>query len=147
MMKNSATAVLLSVTLAFAAFIGGFYLGRNTGGQTIEISAFSATTAPTSTAAPTPLTSNSTPTGTEAGGTVPIDSPTTSPTQPITFPININTATLEELVLIPYIGPVLAQRILDFRNEIGSFQHIDDLLDVKGIGSKTLDKIREYITL
>lgn len=61
--------------------------------------------------------------------------------------VSINTAGLDELVLIPGIGKTTAQNIIDYRDSNGLFQSVDDLLRVKGIGVKTLEKIREYITL
>ena len=51
--------------------------------------------------------------------------------------INLNTATAEELQSIKGIGPVTAQRIIDHRTAIGGYTSVDQLLDVKGIGSKT----------
>jgi competence protein ComEA len=51
------------------------------------------------------------------------------------------------LDLLPEIGPVLAQRIVAYRNAFGDFESIEDLLRVNGIGEKTLDKIRDYITV
>ncbi|MFQ5630388.1 MAG: ComEA family DNA-binding protein [bacterium] len=61
--------------------------------------------------------------------------------------ININTATIAELQLLPGIGPVLGERMIKFRNERGSFRRIEDLLKVKGIGRNTLEKLSELITL
>jgi competence protein ComEA len=61
--------------------------------------------------------------------------------------ININTAGVEELVSLPGIGPSYAKRIVDFREKNGPFKKVDDLLNVQGIGEKTLEKIRDKITV
>ena len=61
--------------------------------------------------------------------------------------VNINKASSSEIQKIPGIGPVLAQRVIDFRNKNGKFEIIDDLMDVKGIGSKKLEKIRAWILI
>ncbi len=58
-----------------------------------------------------------------------------------------NTATNEELQTLPGIGPVLAARIIEYRETVGKFRTIDDLLAVKGIGEKTLMKIRPYLEI
>lgn len=60
--------------------------------------------------------------------------------------ISLGTATLEQLDTLPGIGPVTAQAILDHRTEHGPFASVDDLLDVKGIGEKTLSDIRDQVT-
>ena len=64
-----------------------------------------------------------------------------------TFPININSATVEELKLLPGIGSVLAERIVGYRSENGAFTSIDSLIKVPGIGAKRLDSIKDKITL
>jgi competence ComEA-like helix-hairpin-helix protein len=61
--------------------------------------------------------------------------------------VNLNTATKAELELLPGIGPAMAQRILDFRTAHGKFGSIDDLDKVKGIGPRTLAKLRPLVTL
>lgn len=61
--------------------------------------------------------------------------------------INVNTATVEQLLSLPGIGPTKAQAIVDYRNQNGPFRSIDDLLNVSGIGPKTLESIRDQITL
>lgn len=60
--------------------------------------------------------------------------------------ISLGTATLEQLDTLPGIGPVTAQAILDHQSEHGPFTSVDDLLDVKGIGEKTLSDIRDRVT-
>ena len=61
--------------------------------------------------------------------------------------ININKATSEELQELPGIGPSKADAIVQKREELGSFQTIEDLKEVTGIGEKTFEKLRESITV
>ncbi len=60
--------------------------------------------------------------------------------------VNINTADAAALESLPGVGPALAQRILDWRSANGNFASVDDLLNVTGIGQKTLDGFREAVT-
>ena len=59
--------------------------------------------------------------------------------------ININQAALEELIAIPSIGEKTAQRILEYRKNQGRIKELNELLNVKGIGQKKLNIIKEYI--
>lgn len=61
--------------------------------------------------------------------------------------VNINQATKEELETLPGIGPAKAQAILDFREENGHFKEVEDLLQVNGIGEKTLENLQEHIAV
>lgn len=61
--------------------------------------------------------------------------------------ININTATAEELDTLPDVGPTLAKRIVDYRTENGSFDRIEDIGKVEGIGDGVFAKIRHLITV
>ncbi len=60
---------------------------------------------------------------------------------------DINTATPEQLQNLPNIGPVLAQRIIDYRNEHGPFASIEDICKVSGIGQKRFENLKDYITV
>ncbi len=61
--------------------------------------------------------------------------------------INVNTATAEELAEIRGVGPSLAERIIEFREQNGPFNSIDELMLVKGIGPKLLEKIQDQLTV
>lgn len=62
------------------------------------------------------------------------------------FPVNINTATKEQLDTLPGIGPALAQSIIDYRQENGPFSSVGDLMKVSGIGEKRIEAIWDLVT-
>ncbi len=61
--------------------------------------------------------------------------------------VNINTATTEQLDTLPGVGPVTAQKILEWRGANGAFSSVDELLEVDGIGEKTLADMAPHVTL
>lgn len=62
-------------------------------------------------------------------------------------PVNINTASAEELDTLPGIGPAMAQRIIEFRETEGAFTAIEDIKKVKGIGEAKFEKMKDKICI
>jgi len=67
--------------------------------------------------------------------------------KPPASPVNINTANAEQLQQVPGIGPATADKILKMRKAYGPFKSVDDLLAIRGLGQKRLDKMRKYLTV
>ena len=122
-MKKAILAMIL-LTLAFCTFAAGLFLGRNLGRTPITVSNGSAEE-PTSQSTSVPVSSD--------------------PTDPVL--LDLNTATADQLTTLPGIGPVLAQRIIAYRQSNGPFESIGQLSNVEGIGDKTLENLLPYITI
>ena len=124
-MKKQAVWILILITAIFTAFTAGFFTGRNLNRGPVQISV-----------AEPP----------EAETTVPSESE-----ESIYFtleqivPLDLNRATREELMELPGIGEVMADRILDYRREHGPFSAVEELLNVSGIGPKKLGVLLEYV--
>jgi competence ComEA-like helix-hairpin-helix protein len=61
--------------------------------------------------------------------------------------VNINSANADQLSLLPRVGAVVSQRIIDFREQNGEFKSPEDLMLVEGIGEKTFELMEEYVTV
>jgi competence protein ComEA len=61
--------------------------------------------------------------------------------------VNINSADSTALQVLNGVGPATAQKIIDYRTEHGAFAKIEDLKNVSGIGDKTYEKLKDYITI
>jgi competence ComEA-like helix-hairpin-helix protein len=67
--------------------------------------------------------------------------------KPPLHPVNLNTASSEELQEVPGIGPSTAEKILQARKSYGTFKSVDELQAIRGIGPKRLEKMRKYLTV
>lgn len=124
-MKKQLPHLLVLLTVFFAGLTLGFFLGRNTlrGSVTVSVPP-QVLTAPTTAA--------------ETTAALPEETS-------VSFPIDINCADEDTLQALPGIGPVLAERIVAYREEHGSFSAAEELLNVEGIGEKRLEAILDYI--
>lgn len=128
-MKFKERQMLIGITALFLVFTLGFFLGRNL----VRPAVLTARVTPAVETMPASL-----PTEPSVPGTTGIPEPA--------FPLNINTASAEELTFLPGIGEVMARRIVDWRDANGPYEALTDLLEVEGIGEHRLEQILPYIT-
>ena len=127
--------ILVILTCVFAAFLGGFHIGRKMNRSPVHIYQI------------TPA-ANSQPQALEEAEDAGEEEEVTEETETgVVFPLNINTATIPELDELPGIGPVLAQRIVDYRTTYGKYKAVEELLKVNGIGDAKLMEIMDLITV
>ena len=129
--------ILVILTCVFAAFLGGFHIGRRMNRSPVHI--YQITPAAEETQPEQPEVAEQAEESAEE---------VTEETEPaVIFPLNINTATIPELDELPGIGVVLAQRIVDYRTTHGGFKAVEELTKVSGIGDAKLMEILDLITV
>lgn len=126
-MKNKISVLLTAITVLFVGFTLGLFVGRNSGSGTVTLAV--------------PAQMQTAPT---AAATAPTQ---TVPEETVSFPVNINTADADTLAALPGIGQVLAERIVAYRRQNGSFRAIEEITNVEGIGEKKAEAILELITV
>ena len=122
--------LLLALAALTAIFAVGFFLGRRT--TPFEISA--------------QVQRNDVPEETPETEQ-PEEQPETDEAPEISYPIDLNTATKEDLMTLPRIGEKTAQKILDYRETYGKFAVIEQLMDVEGIGEATFEGLKDMVTV
>ena len=122
-MKNNKSWKILSVILAFFLIVAFGYIIELKDGKAFNKSEIT----PTEIAAASPT-------------------PAAAAEQP-KYRVNINTADITELCKIKGIGKATAKKIIEYRTEHGEFQSVNDLLYIKGIGKKNLDKFRNEVCI
>lgn len=131
MKERKIALVLLMLTLTFAGFCVGLFIGKQREPASVTIY------------------TTKTPTATVSECTAAPESPPES-TQGAAYAdglLDINLASVEDLTTLPGIGPALAQRIVDYREQNGRFSSVEELRNISGIGEKRLSAILEYITV
>jgi competence protein ComEA len=71
----------------------------------------------------------------------------TTGSAPVAGVVNINTADASQIVMLPRVGAKAAQRVIEYRAQHGPFASTSDLMQVKGFGEKTLNRLSPYLTL
>ena len=120
-MKKARVHPMVLITCVFAALLIGFFLGRNFHSAPVQVQSV--------TAPPMEATAETETKSEETG------------------PININTATVEQLMELPGIGETYATRIVEYQTENGPFDSVGALIHVPGIGEKRLEAIWDLITV
>ena len=128
--------ILVILTCVFAAFLGGFHIGRRMNRSPVHI--YQITPA---------AEDNAEETEEESAEEAPEEAGTEQTEPAVVFPLNINTATIPELDELPGIGVVLAQRIVDYRTTHGGFKAVEELTKVSGSGDAKLREILDLITV
>jgi len=125
-----AELIVLIITLAFVCFTAGFFTGRGHTTAAISVS-------PVERETPSVSDISNAPSVSHGDKSEMADSEL----------LDLNSATVDELSKLPGIGEVLAQRIVDYREEHGNFSAVSDIMNVNGIGEAKYLSAKDYLTV
>lgn len=141
------TAVLFLIIGSLLPFVFGVSDTSKTVVEYVPVNyTITSTTSTTTTAATTKSHSDTATTVTERKTTVTTKSDKLEEAQ-VTKKINLNTATMEELMSIKGIGETYARRIIEFRDAVGGFSYMEQLMEIEGIGEGRYNAWTPYLTL
>jgi competence protein ComEA len=82
----------------------------------------------------------------QAGSALPVSvKPGAIPRRPVTFPLDLNSARVEDLMELPGIGEKLAQRLVEYRRSHSGFRSVEEMRKVRGIGEKRMKRLRPLV--
>ena len=135
MRKMFARNMIAVFAVLLAVFAIAFYIGRNSVAFDVGISVSKMPAKELSTEAAEPVQAEKD------------QAPASATLPPEQYPLNLNTASREQLMTLPGVGEMLAERIIEYREQVGPFSAIEQIMDVKGIGEGTFVKLQTMITV
>ncbi|MGE4484509.1 MAG: ComEA family DNA-binding protein [Oscillospiraceae bacterium] len=136
---------VIVVTLVFASFTAGYFTGRSSIDSVVTVGVQSDTNSGKTDTVNTDMGKTNSETSVTSAETETAAEKPDSGIEGADEKLNLNTADVSQLELLPSIGEVLAQRIVDYREKNGGFRAVEELLNVSGIGQQRYESIKDLV--